>query len=81
MPSSPDRKKERTSSLGVVRAKWRSVVWWLGAEVAPKLGMGLRGQWLVTICWTVWLVFLGVHRTGDGMFFFPFGYSSFQSCC
>lgn len=69
VPSSPDRKKKNTSSVGAVKAKWRSVVWWLGGEVAPKLGLGLRGQWVATSIWVVWLGFLGVHRTGDGMFY------------
>ena len=70
VPTSPDRKRKRTSSLGVARAKWRNVLWWLGGEVAPSWGLGLRGQWIATLCWTMWLTFLSVHRTGDGTFFY-----------
>lgn len=66
VPSSPDRKKQRTSSAGRFRAQWRRFVWWLGGEVAT--GWGLRGHWIATTIWLSWLLFLSVYKTGDGEF-------------
>lgn len=64
VPSSPDRKKQKDSSIGKVRAQWRAFVWWLGGEVAPD--WGLRGHWVATAAWLGWLLFLSIHKTGDG---------------
>lgn len=64
VPSSPDRKRAKTSIVGKLRAQWRSFVWWLGGEVFT--GWGLRGHWIASGLWTAWLLFLSVHRTGDG---------------
>lgn len=70
VPTSPAAKKERHTTSGIVVRKWRGVVWWLEGEVAPSWGLGLRGQWIATGSWMVWLLFLCVHRTGDGMYSF-----------
>lgn len=67
IPSSPVVKRARHTTSGVVVRKWRRVVWWLEEEVAPRWGLGLRGQWIGTAAWLTWLLFLCVHRTGDGM--------------
>jgi len=64
VPSSPDLKKRRTSRLGKVRTQWRSFVWWLGGEIVT--GYGKRGHWIATVIWLCWLLFLSIHRTGDG---------------
>ena len=64
VPSSPSLKRRRDSPTGTVVQKWRKVVWWLGGEVAP--GWGIRGRLIGAGVWTVWLLFLCVHRTGDG---------------
>jgi hypothetical protein len=64
VPSSPDLKKRRTSTLGKVRAQWRSFVWWLGGDLIARYGK--RGHWIATALWYSWLLFLSIHRTGDG---------------
>lgn len=68
VPSSPGAKKARTSTPGGVVRQWRSLTWWFGGEVAPKLGLGLKGQWIATGAWMMWLSFLCVYETGDGMY-------------
>lgn len=65
LPSSPTSKKKRASRSAEGKRKIRSVVWWLGGEVAP--GRGERGQWILAGLWGAWLGFLCVHKTGDGM--------------
>jgi len=64
VPSSPTVKRRRHSTTGTVVKKWRSVRWWLEGE-AP-LGLGVRGHLIATGVWTTWLLFLCVHKTGDG---------------
>ncbi|KAF7943429.1 hypothetical protein EAE96_011355 [Botrytis aclada] len=66
LPSSPTSKKKRTSRSAEWKRKTRSVVWWLGGEVAP--GRGERGQWIMAGMWGAWLGFLCVHKTGDDYF-------------
>ena len=66
VPSSPVSKHARRSSSGAATKKWRSMMWWLEGEVAP--GWGLRNRWIAGTAWTSWLLFLCIHRTGDGMY-------------
>jgi len=66
VPSSPGMKRARQSTSGLIVTKWRSIVWWLESEVAE--GWGLRGHWIALGGWTTWLLFLCVHKTGDGMY-------------
>ncbi|CCD43304.1 similar to ferric reductase like transmembrane component [Botrytis cinerea T4] len=66
LPSSPTSKKKRASRSAEGKRKIRSVVWWLGGEVAP--GRGERGQWILAGLWGAWLGFLCVHKTGDDYF-------------
>jgi hypothetical protein len=68
IPSSPASKHARRKSSGAVILRWRSMLWWLESEVAS--GWGLRGHWIAAGAWTSWLLFLCIHRTGDGMYFF-----------
>jgi len=68
VPGSPTLKRHRGSTSGTAAANWRSLMWWLEGEIAP--GWGLRGQWIAGGSWTAWLLFLCVHRTGDGMSMF-----------
>ncbi|KAL3426270.1 ferric reductase like transmembrane component [Phlyctema vagabunda] len=63
VPTSPALKQLRNSSSGVLVRKWRSTLWWLEGEVAPS--WGLRGHWIAAGAWTLWLLFLCIHRTGD----------------
>lgn len=65
VPSSPRLKQHRHTTSGTIVRKWRSVRWWLGGEVAP--GWGVRGRWIAGGIWTTWLLFLCIHKTGDGM--------------
>jgi hypothetical protein len=64
IPNSPTLKRSRTSTSGALGRKWRTTVWWLKSEVAT--GWGLRGQWIAAACWVSWLLFLCVHKTGEG---------------
>ena len=64
LPSSPSLKQARFSSLGSLRRKWRSALWWLESEVYP--GWGLRGHWIAAAAWITWLLFLCIHKTGHG---------------
>jgi hypothetical protein len=64
VPSSPISKQRRLSTSGTIVRKWRSVQWWLSSEVAP--GWGVRGRVLAGGLWTLWLLFLCSHKTGDG---------------
>ncbi len=64
-PGSPVRKKNRLSSTRALGRHWRSLLWWLEGEVF--VGWGLRRYWIAAILWASWLLFLAVHKTGDGM--------------
>jgi hypothetical protein len=67
IPSSPILKRSRASTAGNSARKWRSTVWWLEGELAA--GWPSRGQFIAAGVWTSWLLFLCVHKTGEGMCF------------
>ena len=46
--------------------------WWAGKSV--RRGWGTRGEWIAGSAWTVWLLFLSIHNTGNGMKFTFFVY-------
>ena len=62
-PSSVPLKRQGDKTSGVIQ-RWRSVLWWLEDEVAP--GWGSIIHWIAAGCWTSWLLFLCIHKTGDG---------------
>jgi hypothetical protein len=64
IPGSPLRKSSRQSPTGVLTKQWRRIIWWLEGELC--VGWGLRGHWIVGASWASWLMFLSVHKTGDG---------------
>ena len=64
VPTSPGLKRHKSTSTGTIVRKWRSLRWWLDGEVAP--GWGVRGRWLAGGTWITWLLFLCIHKTGDG---------------
>jgi hypothetical protein len=64
VPTSPTLKRRRQTTSGTIIKKWRAVRWWLEGEVAP--GWGLRGRLIAGGLWTTWLLFLCIHKTGDG---------------
>ena len=64
IPSSPTLKQKRTTSSGSLAKTWRSTAWWLESEIAT--GWGLRGQWIAAGVWVSWLLFLCIHKTGEG---------------
>jgi hypothetical protein len=66
VPTSPGLKRQRNTTSGTIVRKWRSAKWWLESEVAP--GWGVRGRWIAGGAWTSWLLFLCIHKTGDGMY-------------
>ncbi|RDW73786.1 hypothetical protein BP5796_07228 [Coleophoma crateriformis] len=63
IPGSPRAKEARNSTMGAFLQQWRSAMWWLGGDVAE--GWGTRGRWIAGASWTVWLLFLSIHKTGD----------------
>jgi hypothetical protein len=67
VPSSPVAKHVGSSSSSALAKKWRLLVWWLEGEAAP--GWGVNGHWIAAGAWTSWLLFLCIHKTGDGMCF------------
>lgn len=68
VPTSPGLKRQRLSSEGAVVRRWRRLVWWIEGDVGG--GWGVRGRWIAGGVWGGWLLFLSVHRTGDGRFEF-----------
>ena len=62
--SSPARKKHKHTTPGSAVRRWNKVKWWLEDDLAS--GWGSRGYWIAGIFWTSWLLFLCVHKTGDG---------------
>lgn len=64
VPSSPSLKNDRLRASGTFSAILRQTKWWLESEVVK--GWGTRGYWLSGLCWMAWLMFLSVHRTGEG---------------
>jgi len=64
VPSSPSLKRRRGSASGTLIQKWRSTKWWLGGEFS--FGQGVRGRLIGAGIWTTWLLFLCVHKTGNG---------------
>jgi hypothetical protein len=67
VPTSPGLKRERLSSSGGLVRRWRRVEWWLEGDVGG--GWGVRGRWIAGLAWGAWLLFLSVHKTGDGRSF------------
>jgi hypothetical protein len=65
-PGSPFQKQIRLATSGGLAKRWRSTLWWLEGELYP--GWGLRGHWIAGLAWASWLLFLSVHKTGDGEF-------------
>jgi hypothetical protein len=65
-PGSPFQKQIRLALSGGLAKRWRSTLWWLEGELYP--GWGLRGHWIAGLAWASWLLFLSVHKTGDGEF-------------
>ncbi len=70
MPSSPFLKAraQKKHSLGFLRNlshRAGRVQWWMGDEVIAR-GWGTRGEWIGGALWTTWLLFLCIHRTGEG---------------
>jgi hypothetical protein len=65
-PGSPFQKQIRLATNGRLAKYWRLALWWLEGELFP--GWGLRGHWIAGLTWASWLLFLCVHKTGDGKF-------------
>jgi hypothetical protein len=68
VPSSPRLKHAKLKRTDNLLKRWRSIVWWLDAEVVE--GWGTRGHCITGGLWGAWLLFLCMHRTGEGMLFF-----------
>ena len=67
VPGSPAAKRRRLGRLPGVSAAARRAAWWLAGDVVV-LGIccGRRDQLLFGSLWTLWLLFLCVHDTGNG---------------
>ncbi|KAI2616805.1 metalloreductase Fre8 [Hypoxylon sp. NC1633] len=66
VPNSPALKHRRQSVSGPWLGRARSVAWSLGDDVMfLGINWGRRGQLVVGVAWTLWLVFLCVVGTGN----------------
>jgi hypothetical protein len=65
VPTSPALKRQRQTTSGTIVKKLRSLRWWLEGEISP--GCGVRGRLIAGGLWTSWLLFLCVHKTGEGV--------------
>lgn len=68
VPGSPVVKAARRGSgIAGVEASWSKVVWWMGDEVYFRgENWGQKGEWVMGVSWTVWLLVLCVLGTGKG---------------
>ncbi|KAH6605978.1 hypothetical protein Trco_005131 [Trichoderma cornu-damae] len=65
VPGSPTVKARRNSALGMLAARWRALLWWLGDEVVlGGRSWGQRDEWVLGLAWTGWLLILCVLGTG-----------------
>ncbi|RFU79189.1 ferric reductase, nad binding [Trichoderma arundinaceum] len=66
IPGSPIVKAQRSSSIGTLRAWWRSLLWWLGEDIVfGGVSWGQRDEWVLGIIWTCWLLLLSILGTGE----------------
>lgn len=68
-PKSPSFNKRQDGKLGWLRriqGGCNRVTWWLRKDVVRGWDWGTRGEWIGASIWTIWLLFLCVHRTGKG---------------
>jgi hypothetical protein len=84
IPSSPTLKRSRASTAGSFARSWRTTIWWLGGEFTQ--GWPSRGQSIAAGAWTSWLLFLCIHKTGEGTCFIfsiedPQGYHRIHVRC
>lgn len=63
VPGSPGAKQFATTKKGKITRAWRNFQWWLDGE---NFGYGKRIHFYSGLLWFGWLLFLSVHRTGDG---------------
>ena len=68
VPGSPRQKQFAKTKAGRVRSVWKRFVWWMNGE---SCGYGKRIHFFSGVAWFVWLMFLSVHRTGDGKISHP----------
>lgn len=66
VPSSPRLKHAKLARTHGLISGLRSLLWWAEGEAAE--GWGERGHWIAGGAWMSWLLFLCVHKTGDGKF-------------
>lgn len=66
VPGSPGQKRFAETKAGRVRSAWKKVVWWVDGEV---MGYAKRKHFIAGWVWLGWLIFLSVHRTGDGKYY------------
>ncbi|KAK3713030.1 hypothetical protein LTR37_008715 [Vermiconidia calcicola] len=76
-PSSPYLKEKRLGSWAITRAlksRAKGLAWWLGGE-AEMYGssLGSRGQVLIALAWTMWLLILCFADTGEDYLHLKFG--------
>jgi hypothetical protein len=58
--------RKHVASSTSLRQLWRAFSWWLGGEARP--GWGSRGHLIAGTAWLLWLLFLCIHHTTDGMY-------------
>ncbi|KAI1851313.1 hypothetical protein JX266_003388 [Neoarthrinium moseri] len=69
VPNSPAAKHEEARMSASLSARARRLVWWLTDDfVLFRQNWGRRDQLLFGAAWTLWLLFLCVHGTGNDYF-------------
>ena len=79
-PKSPFGRPGKIKSRAWVRKlqqTFQRASWWAGKSI--RRGWGTRGEWIAGFAWTVWLLFLSIHNTGNGMKFTFFIYHCHHS--
>jgi predicted nucleic acid-binding Zn ribbon protein len=69
-PKSPSFTKRPGGGKGWLR-RWQSgctrIMWWMAKDVIRGWNWGTRGEWIGATVWTVWLLYLCIAHTGNGI--------------
>jgi hypothetical protein len=66
-PSFNKRPKDRLQWLRSIQIGCNRIVWWTRKDVIRGWNWGTRGEWIGASVWTVWLLYLCIAHTGNGM--------------
>jgi hypothetical protein len=66
-PSFTKRPKDRLGWLRSIQTGCSRMSWWMRKDVIRGWNWGTRGEWIGASVWTVWLMYLCIAHTGNGM--------------